>query len=132
MRGSVPGRPGAGANGASHRGKWRLPQQPPGHVRCRAPGRPPAARLAGTGRGPGLGPDARPARNRSRRMEEACAGQDVLPVSPGARVSVLRYLVSDSAVLREHWEQAPFVCTDPDDLGEIFALGTVERLIHSG
>jgi len=65
-------------------------------------------------------------------MEEACAGQDVLPVSPGARVSVLRYLVSDSAVLREHWEQAPFVCTDPDDLGEIFALGTVERLIHSG
>jgi hypothetical protein len=49
-----------------------------------------------------------------------------------ARVSVLPYLVSDPCVLRANWEQTPFVSTGLSDLGEIFSLDTIERLIHSG
>lgn len=100
-------------------------------VWCRDDGEPPARPAV-----PGAGvtrsrPGGCPVPGTTRRTE-ACAGENTLPTSSGAHVSVLRHLVSDPAVLRDCWEQAPFVATGLDDLGEIFSLDTVEQLILSG
>jgi bifunctional lysine-specific demethylase and histidyl-hydroxylase NO66 len=47
-------------------------------------------------------------------------------------MSVLPLLVDDPAVLADHWEREPLVSAGPRDLGEVFSLETVERLIDSG
>lgn len=47
-------------------------------------------------------------------------------------MSVLPYLVADPGILTANWEEAPFVGTGLRDLGPVFSLETVERLIYSG